>query len=101
MLPFDGMTRGEMPSYDPAAITHVLSCYGSWRFIYDCLLNALPFCPGFAEQDFESDVVLGDCGQLKIVGGFVGGIQRLTTEVRLKLELPSDTEATTWSKFFA
>jgi hypothetical protein len=101
VLPFDGMARAEMQSYDPAAITHVLSSYRSWRFAYNCLLNTLPFCPGFAEQDFESDVVLGDCGQLKIVGGFVGGIQRLTTEARLKLELPSDTEATTWSKLFA
>ena len=101
VLPFDGMTRGEIPSYDPAVITHVLSSYGSWRFVYDSLLNALPFCPGFAEQDFESVIVLVDCGQLNIVGGFVGGIQRLTTEARLKLELPSDTEATTWSKFFA
>jgi hypothetical protein len=101
ILPFDGMTRREMPSYDPALINHVLCSYGSWCFLYDCFLNALPFCGGFAEQDFESDVTLGDWGQLKIVGGFVGGIQRLTTEVRLKLELPSDTEATTWSKFFA
>lgn len=101
ILPFDGMTRREMPTYNPTLINHALCSYRSWRFLYDCILNALPFCPGFAEQDFESDVLLGDHGQLKIVGGFVGGIQRLTTEARLKLELPSDTEATTWSKFFA
>ncbi len=101
VLPFDGMTRREMPTYNATLINHVLCSYGSWRFLYDCFSNALPFCPGFAEQDVESDMLLGDYGQLKIIGGFVGGIQRLTTEVRLKLELPSDTEATTWSKFFA
>jgi hypothetical protein len=64
-------------------------------------LNALPFSPGFEEEDLGAGMVQGDYGQIKIVGGFVGGIQRLTTELRLKLELPSDEENTRWTKFFS
>lgn len=98
---FDGIGRATLPSYDPTVIRHPLSSYQSWRFLYDCFLNALPFCPGFEEEDFGSDMIHGDVGQLTVVGGFVGGIQGLTTELRLNVELPSDTENTAWTKFFS
>jgi hypothetical protein len=98
---FDGIARRELPPYDPTIVNHPLSSYRSWRFLYDCLLNALPFSPGFEEEDLGAGMVQGDYGQIKIVGGFVGGIQRLTTELRLKLELPSDEENTRWTKFFS
>ena len=101
VAPFDGIGKAELPTYQTTVVNHPLSSYSSWRFLYDCLLNALPFSPGFDAEDLGSDVEQGENGQVTITGGFIGGIQGLVTEVRLKLELPSDATNAAWTKFFS
>jgi hypothetical protein len=60
----------------------------------------LPFCHGFRDSGIAT-VTQGDIGRVYLLGGFVGGIQILATEVRLKLELPSDiARKTSWAPFF-
>jgi hypothetical protein len=101
ILSFDGMGGDLRLPHETDGITHPLSTYRSWRFLHDCFMNALPFSPGFGKEDYESQIVQGDFGQVKIVGGFIGGISGLVTELRTKLELPRDGANTTWSRFFS
>lgn len=98
---FDGIGKGVLPAYQASAIDHPLSSYGSWRFLYDCFLNALPFSPGFDERDLESSFMQCDDGQIKIIGGFVGGTLGLVTEIRLKCDLSSESPNANWSRHFS
>lgn len=91
----------ETPSrYSADSVAHPLLSYDLWQWLYDCYLTALPFSSGFRGSGIAS-VTQGDIGRVYISGGFVGGIQILTTEVRLKLDVPSDTKhSSSWAPFF-
>jgi hypothetical protein len=86
--------------YSADSVVHPLLSYDLWQWLYDCYLTALPFSCGFRDSGI-TPVTQGDIGRVYLLGGFVGGIQMLATEIRLKLELPRDiAKKTSWAPFF-
>jgi hypothetical protein len=71
---------------------HPLQSYELGQWLYEQLLNALPHSPGFEALGTTSQRKYrqGNCGRVVIQGGFIGGIQSLVTEIRLKLQQPGD-----------
>ena len=86
--------------YDGATVSHPLMSFDLYQWLYDCFLNALPFSRGFEPDTPRDSPRQGDVGRVYINAGYLGDMQILTTEIRLKLRLPSDDDETSWSVFF-
>jgi hypothetical protein len=97
----DSISLGRIAiDYSADAVSHPLMSFDLYQWLYDCLLNALPFSHGFETETPQASERQGDVGRILIQGGYIGGMELLATEVRLKLRIPGDDDTTSWAGFF-
>jgi hypothetical protein len=93
--------------HDQRQHSGILSRYGLWQRLNDCLSHAVPCSPGFDEQAESRGSLLGEmvtCCIASMSGGAVGGLQfvgfRPMRQIRLSLSVPNARGESDWRILF-